>query len=132
MANEKEQNQQRSQSRQQESKDQEQSQDQSQDQNGESAAQAQQSAALAALVQGVPEAGQSSPEVVELPVTPEDIAAAGTQVMEEHVDEPTGSRRKEVSQALWALDNDSRIEDRNGNSLLRPSASVTNLVSEES
>jgi hypothetical protein len=112
------------QSRQQESQDQEQPQ--------ESAREQQVSALLQTATQGVPEAGLATPETVQLPVSPEDIAQEQTQVMEAHVDEPGGSRRTEVSQVLWALDNDSRIEDRNGNSLLRPSASVTNLVSEES
>lgn len=124
----KEQERSQSQSRSQDAKEQE---SQSQDQPQETARETQVSAALQTAVQGVPEAGLSSPETVQLAVSPEDIAQEQTQVMEAHVDEPTGSRRREVGQVLWSLDNDSRIEDRNGNSLLRPSASVTNLVAEE-
>jgi hypothetical protein len=127
----KEQERSQSQSRSQDQQEQR-SQNQQQEQPQQSAREQQVSALLQTAVQGVPEAGLATPEVAELPVTPEEIAEAGTQVMAEHVDEPGGSRRTEVSQVLWALNNDSRIEDRNGNSLLRPSASVTNLVSEES
>jgi len=69
--------------------------------------------------------------VTELPVAPADIAAAQTEAVEDDVTAPTGQKAVERGRNLWALDNDSRIEDRNGNSLLRPSASVTERVQPE-